>query len=98
MGKQAILSYINYIGKFVIMFIDFYKSIKRNPIINELGWGHTDKILNVEIPREFDWKEVPKDPQALYIGFENEIPEDEARVLDRVYYHNGKIAYVIAKL
>ena len=77
---------------------DFYKSIKRNPIINELGWGHTDKILNVEIPREFNWKEVPKDPQALYIGFENEIPEDETRVLDRIYYPNGKTAYLIATL
>lgn len=77
---------------------DFYKSIKRNPIINELGWGHTDKILNLGIPREFDWKEVPKDPQALYIGFENEIPEGEVQILDRVYYPNGKVAYVIAKL
>ena len=77
---------------------DFYKSIKRNPIINELGWGHTDKILNVEIPREFDWKEVSKDSQALYIGFENEIPEDEVQVLNRVYYPNGKTAYLIATL
>jgi hypothetical protein len=77
---------------------DFYGTVKRNPVINNLGWGHTDKILNVEIPREFDWKEVPKDPGALYIGFENEIPEDEVRVLDRVYYLNGKAVYTIANI
>ena len=77
---------------------DFYSTVKRNPVINNLGWGHTDKILNVEIPREFDWKEVPKDPAALYIGFENEIPENEVRVLDRVYYPNGKAVYTIANI
>ena len=77
---------------------DFYGTVKRNPVINNLGWGHTDKILNVEIPREFDWKEVPKDPGALYIGFENEIPENEVRVLDRVYYPNGKAVYTIANI
>ncbi|MDO8657540.1 MAG: hypothetical protein Q7K55_02270, partial [Candidatus Levybacteria bacterium] len=77
---------------------DFYSTVKRNPVINNLGWGHTDKILNVEIPREFDWNEVPKYPGSLYIGFENEIPEDEVQVLNRVYYPNGKTAYLIATL
>ena len=41
---------------------------------------------------------MPKDSQALYIGFENEIPEDEVQVLNRVYYPNGKTAYLIATL
>jgi len=77
---------------------DFYSTVKRNPVINNLGWGHTDKILNVEIPREFDWNEVPKDPGALYIGFENEIPKNEVKIIDKVYYPNGKTAYVITKL
>src|SRR3989338_8765656 len=77
---------------------DFYSTVKRNPVINNLGWGHTDKILNVEIPREFDWNEVPKYPGSLYIGFENEIPENEVEILGRIYYPNGKTAYVIAKL
>ena len=77
---------------------DFYSTVKRNPVINNLGWGHTDKILNVEIPREFDWNDVPKDPGALYIGFENEIPENEVNIIDKVYYPNGKVAYVIARL
>ena len=81
-----------------ILPYDFYSTVKRNPVINNLGWGHTDKILNVEIPREFDWKEVQKDPGALYIGFENEIPENEVEILDKIYYPNGKVAYVIAKL
>jgi 4-amino-4-deoxy-L-arabinose transferase-like glycosyltransferase len=77
---------------------DFHSTVKRNPVINNLGWGHTDKILNVEIPREFDWNEVPKVPGALYIGFENEIPENEVKIIDKVYYPNGKTAYVIARL
>lgn len=77
---------------------DFHATIKRNSVINELGWGHVDKILNVTIPREFEWTSVPKYSRTLYIGFENEIPEDEAEILDRIYYPNGKVAYTIAKL
>jgi hypothetical protein len=76
----------------------FHQTVLRNQVINELGWGHVDQILNVTIPREFSWEDVPKDPQALYIGFENEIPTSEVDILTRVYYPNGKVAYTIAEL
>lgn len=77
---------------------EFHPTVVRNPVINELGWGHVDKILNVIIPREFVWNEVPKKPDALYVGFGEEIPQEEVDILNRIYYPNGKVAYTIATL
>jgi hypothetical protein len=77
---------------------EFHETVVRNPIIDELGWGHVDKILNVTIPREFSWSEVIKDKNALYVGFENEIPPDEINITSRVYYPSGKAAYTIGTL
>jgi hypothetical protein len=77
---------------------DFQQTIRRNPVINELGWGHVDEILGITTPREFQWDEIPKEPGALYVGFEDEIPESQVNILDRVYYPNGRPVYTLAKL
>ena len=77
---------------------EFHRTVQRNPVINDLGWGHVDRILGVTIPREFQWREVPKELDALYVGFEDEIPESEVEVLDRVYYPSGRPVYTLVKL
>ena len=76
--------------------VEFRQTVKRNPVINELGWGHTDSILGITIPREFSWGEVPKQEGAVYVGFEDEIPEAEVDILDRVYYPNGRPVYTLS--
>ncbi len=77
---------------------EFHRTVKRNSVINELGWGHVDGILGITIPREFQWEEVPKEREALYVGFEDEISQSQVDILDRVYYPNGRPVYTLAKL
>lgn len=77
---------------------EFHRTVVRNPVINKLGWGHVDRLLQITIPREFDWNEVPKDKYALYVGFENEIPSEDLNVIDQINYPNGKTAYKIGVL
>lgn len=77
---------------------EFHETIVRNPFIDELGWGHVDKVQRVIIPRQFHWSDAPKVSGAIYVGFEDEITNDQGvDILDRVYYPNGNIAYSIAR-
>lgn len=75
-----------------------YETIERDSFIDNLGWGHVNKILNVIIPRGFSWDKLPRDKDALFVGSGNEIPENELKVLDRVKYPDGSQAYVIGAL
>ena len=77
---------------------EFHRTIVRNQEFDELGWEHVDRILNITIPRSFTWKKAPINQDAVYIGFENELPHDKIDLVGRVYYPNGGVAYEIGTL
>ena len=80
-----------------------------NPVINELGWMHVDGFDKYEIPRDFQWEKVPKKVDTLYVGYEEEIPDDwtgqtensqpvKVEVLEKVWYPNGRVVHKIVTL
>jgi hypothetical protein len=77
---------------------EFHRTIVRNQEIDELGWEHVDRILNITISRDFTWGKAPIDQAAIYIGFEDELPHDKIDLMSRIYYPSGGVAYEIGTL
>ena len=77
-------------------------------MISQLGWGHIDGFDKYEIPREFDWQQVEKKENILYVSFEEEVPDTwqelveakqlKVRILNKVFYPNNKVAFKIFDL
>lgn len=93
---------------------DFLTTKKINPNIDALGWQHIDSFDKYTIPRDFNWNTLYKEIGALYVGFQEEIPDACPNprfvrrtttalywypVIDaKIYYPNGTIAYKLVHL
>ena len=90
----------------------YWQTRQVNPVIDNLGWLHIDSFGKYVIPRYFDWHNQAKSAKVLYIGYQEEIPDDwsSATTIDgqegqwqvvidtKVLYPNGQVAYKIAHL
>ncbi len=93
---------------------DFLTTKKINPNIDALGWQHIDSFDKYTIPRDFNWNTLYKEIGALYVGFQEEIPDACPNprfvrrtttalywypVIDaKIYYPNGTVAYKLVHL
>ena len=93
---------------------DFRATKKVNPVIDALGWQHIDSFDKYTIPRDFNWNTLYKEIGALYVGFQEEIPDACPNpklvrrtttalywypVIDaKIYYPNGTVAYKLVHL
>jgi len=75
---------------------------------DNLGWIKVDGFDKYKFIKEFDWNEVEKKKDTLYVGFEDDIPLNwvgvinneklSVRVLEIIKYPNGLIAFTIVDL
>ena len=86
----------------------YWESMKIDPFINDLGWGHISGFANYEIPREFYWNEIEKIENILYVSYEEEVPDIwqesgkgkqmKVNLIKKIPYPNGETAYKIFDL
>ena len=86
----------------------YWRTMKIDPFINDLGWGHILGFADYEIPREFYWDKVEKKENILYVSFEEEVPDIwqgtasgrqmKVNVIKKILYPSGKTVYKIFKI
>lgn len=86
----------------------YWQTMKIDPFINNLGWGHIDGFDKYEIPRDALWRQREKNKGILYITYQEEVADDwqelvnnellKINMLKKIYYPNGKVAYKIFDL
>lgn len=86
----------------------YWESMKIDPFINDLGWGHISGFANYEISREFYWDETEKNENILYVSYEEEVPDIwqetvgnrqmKVNIIKKILYPNGQTAYKIFDL
>ncbi len=64
--------------------------------LDELGWLHVKSFDKYVFPRQFNWNTIEKDARTVYVGYEEEIPESEVKIIDKVLYPSGKTAFILA--
>ena len=86
----------------------YWQTAKVDQVLNEFGWLHVETFAKYIFPRQFDWQTLTKQPNVLYVGYEDQIPDDwignvndrgyALVVDDKVLYPNGNTAFKLVHL
>jgi len=72
-------------------------TMKVDEQFDELGWLHIKSFDKYVFPRHFEWNAIDKTSHTLYVGYENQIPQSESVVIDKILYPNGETAFTLAE-
>lgn len=86
----------------------YWQTGKLNLVVTDLGWEHIDSFANYEFIRDFNWKIVKKEYDVLYVGDEDEVPDNwvgevagktsRIKILDKILYPSGKTDFKLFEL
>lgn len=86
----------------------FWKNASIDFVPDNLGWITVLGFDKYTFIKDFTWDGVVKKKNTLYVGFENDIPENwngnidgeilHMSLLDKTYYPNGKVAFTFSEL
>ena len=88
--------------------LSFRNSYKVNSVPDNFGFINITSFSKYIFIKPFDWATVEKNPRYLYIGFEQNIPDNwegfqkekhySSEVIDKVLYPNGSTAFKLVKI
>ncbi len=87
---------------------EYWKTMRISPYVNELGWEHIDGFAEYEMPRDVSWEQMEKKQGFLYVSYQEEVAdvwqepvngkELKAKMLDKIFYPSGEVAFKIFEL